>query len=250
MKIVAKNQNVRSTRCVADDAFEQIVEALDHPLEKVLRPAGHLRHPARRDLSEDDEADGDDPRDHHRVGDRKAERSADFDRVLRQPVLHGLRQREEAGGEGTHAVAGLSTAHAIAGTARPGSGCATRADHVETRAAWNVTGAGDPPASRMLSAMPEERQVSLRCRRPSALRGKEVLRPAPVGAELVRLLQPLSAPAAAGKGVSDASTDRTNVWTRAGGRGSGRAAGPRATGNLYGDSVQSRPLAGRPQPLP
>ena len=57
MKIVAKNQNVRSTRCAADDALEQPVEAFDQPLEEVLRAAGHLRHPPRRDLREDDQAE-------------------------------------------------------------------------------------------------------------------------------------------------------------------------------------------------
>jgi hypothetical protein len=65
-----------------NDAFEQVVEAFDHPLEKVLSAAGYLRHPARRDLSERDEADGDHPRNHHRVGDRKAEGSRDFHRAL------------------------------------------------------------------------------------------------------------------------------------------------------------------------
>ena len=39
MKIVPKNQNVRPHQVRADDAFEQSVQALDEPLQKVLRAA-------------------------------------------------------------------------------------------------------------------------------------------------------------------------------------------------------------------
>ena len=75
----------------ADDAFEQAVEALDQPLEKVLRPAGNLRHVPRRELAK-------------RIRPRatiqvttielvigEPERPADFDRALREAVLDGLR---------------------------------------------------------------------------------------------------------------------------------------------------------------
>ena len=97
----------------ADDAFEKAVEALDQPLEKVLCAAGNLLHPARRDLGKDNEAEGDDPRDHHRIRDRKAKWPGDFDRLLRETVFHGLRQREEDGVEGGHSVMRLSTGHAM-----------------------------------------------------------------------------------------------------------------------------------------
>ena len=92
-----------------DDAFEQVVEAFDQPLEKVLRAAGHLRHPARRELREDDEADGDDPRDDHRVGDRKTEGPAISTAFCGSPCSTGCRQREEDRGEGAHAA--TSTEH-------------------------------------------------------------------------------------------------------------------------------------------
>ena len=57
MKTVPKNQNVRSHQVRADDALEQPVETFDQPLQQVLRPAGNLRHPPRRHLREDDQAD-------------------------------------------------------------------------------------------------------------------------------------------------------------------------------------------------
>ena len=121
MKIVAKNQNVRSTRCAADDAFQKAVEALDQPFQEVLRAVRDLLHVARRELGEDDEAQGDDPGDHHGVGDRKAERPGDLDGLLRQAVFLRLgdcrrvavrprvRRRDEAAAGGDEPGAPIRT---------------------------------------------------------------------------------------------------------------------------------------------
>ena len=57
MKIVAKNQNVRFDQVSAHDAFEKAVEALDEPLQEVLRAVRDLLHVPRRELGEDDEAE-------------------------------------------------------------------------------------------------------------------------------------------------------------------------------------------------
>ena len=146
---------------LADDAFEQTVETLDQPLEKVLRPAGHLRHPARRDLSEDDEADGDEPRDHHRVGDRKTEGPPDFDGLLRDPVRHRFRQREDDRGERAHGVTPRSTAHAMAGR------CAVARRHANSRVSRR---AARSSARRRRGDILRHTGCSPRCRR-SAARG-------------------------------------------------------------------------------
>ena len=90
MKIVAKNQNVLFDQVTADDAFEQAVEALEQPFQQVLRAARHLAHFPRRDLCKEDQAQRDDPRHDHGVGDRKAEEAADLDGFLRQAVLRWL----------------------------------------------------------------------------------------------------------------------------------------------------------------
>src|SRR5262249_56161056 len=60
------------------DAFEKAVQPLDEPLEKILRPIGHLLHVPRRELRKDDQSDRDDPGDDHRIGDRKAEGTSDL----------------------------------------------------------------------------------------------------------------------------------------------------------------------------
>ena len=56
MKIVAKNQNVRLTRCRADDSFQKIVQALDQPFQEILRPVGNQLHVACRDPGKNDQA--------------------------------------------------------------------------------------------------------------------------------------------------------------------------------------------------
>ena len=149
MKIVPKNQNVPLDEVRADDAFEQVVEALDQPLEKVLCAAGNLRHPARGDLGKDDEADGDDPRNHHRVRDRKTEGPGDFDSTLRKAVLHGFGQREQDRVEGAHAGMRLSTAHAMRSAARRSAGMrgATR-EAPRSPVRFVLTSSGIPDALR------------------------------------------------------------------------------------------------------
>jgi hypothetical protein len=66
----------------ANDVFEERVEAFDEPLQKVLRAARHLVHLPRRQTCEHDQAGGDDPRDEHRVGNRKPEHAPDLDGAL------------------------------------------------------------------------------------------------------------------------------------------------------------------------
>ena len=73
----------------ADDAFQEAVEALDQPLQKILRALRHLLHVPGRDLREDDEAQRDDPGDEHGVGDRETERPRDLQRFLREAVTLG-----------------------------------------------------------------------------------------------------------------------------------------------------------------
>ena len=114
MKMVREEPERPLDQVRADDALEQVVEALDQPLEKVLRAAGHLRHAPRRELREDDQADRDDPGHDHRVGDREPERPGDLDRLLREAVLHGLGQCEVRRVGGSHAWRGSSTVHAMA----------------------------------------------------------------------------------------------------------------------------------------
>ena len=71
----------------AHDAFEKAVEPRDEPLQEVLCPPGNLLHVPRRELGEDDEAQGDHPADDHGVGDRKAEGTGDLDGVSREAVF-------------------------------------------------------------------------------------------------------------------------------------------------------------------
>ncbi len=54
---------------------------------KFCAPSGTCLHVPGRDLRKDDEAHGDDPRDEHRVGDRKAERTRDLHGPLRQAMF-------------------------------------------------------------------------------------------------------------------------------------------------------------------
>src|SRR5205823_11565910 len=75
-------------KMVADDPFEETVEALDEPFQKVLRAVGNLLHRPRRVLSKENQRDCDDPHYDHRVGDRKAERPGDLDGLLRQAMFH------------------------------------------------------------------------------------------------------------------------------------------------------------------
>ena len=60
----------------ADDALEQPVETFDQPFQQVLRARGDLGHAPRRHLREHDQAQRDDPRHDHGIGDREAERRA------------------------------------------------------------------------------------------------------------------------------------------------------------------------------
>ena len=99
MKIVREEPERPPDQVRTDDAFEEAVEALDEPLQEVLRAVRHLLHVPRRELREDDEADGDDPGDDHRVGDREAERPRDLDGPLRQVVFLALRGHRGAGAE-------------------------------------------------------------------------------------------------------------------------------------------------------
>ena len=86
MKMVAKNQKVRSTRCAADDALQQVIKAFHQPFQEVLRATRHFGHAARRHLGEDNQRQGDDPRHDHRVRDREPEGPGDLDGLLRQAV--------------------------------------------------------------------------------------------------------------------------------------------------------------------
>src|SRR6266403_2842817 len=67
---------------MAEDPLEKAVEPLDEPLQKVLRSFRDLLHGPRRGLGKEDERHGDDPRHDYRVGDRKAQRPGDLDRLL------------------------------------------------------------------------------------------------------------------------------------------------------------------------
>ena len=90
MKIGPEEPERLVDQVAADDALEQPVERLDDPLHEVLRAAGDLRHPARRELREHDQADRDDPGDEHRVRHRKSKRVRDRQRTLRQAMFgHG-----------------------------------------------------------------------------------------------------------------------------------------------------------------
>src|SRR5688572_392482 len=75
----------------AEDAFEQRVQTLHEPLDKVLRATRYLCHPSRGELSKDDQPETDDPRDEHGVRNRKAEGAGDLERLLRQAVPCRLR---------------------------------------------------------------------------------------------------------------------------------------------------------------
>ena len=225
----------------ADDAFEQAVADPRQPLEKFCAPPGTcvirrvatwaktIRPIATIHVTTIEFVIG------------KPKGRAISTAFCGRPCSHGLRQRENSHDSRRHSCRepGSSTAHAIAPRAPPGSGGANGADHVETRAAWHVTGVGDPPASRMLSAMPEDHRVVVAKSSPFSPSRQRVFcagrrwsraadvccshwsgRPRP-GRESMMLRQ----------------TVRTcGLALR--GRGSGRAAGPRATGNLYGDSVR------------
>src|SRR5262249_59136557 len=66
-----------------DDALEKAVEAFDQPFQEVLASFGYLLHVARGELRKDNEADGNDPGDDHRIGDGEPEWARDLYRALR-----------------------------------------------------------------------------------------------------------------------------------------------------------------------
>ena len=98
----------------ADDALEQAVDALDDPLQEVLRAARDLRHRLRRAAGEEDQPDRDDPRHDHRVGDRKSEGSRHLHGALREPVFRRrLCEREQQTVEQTCGVMLAASARAV-----------------------------------------------------------------------------------------------------------------------------------------
>jgi hypothetical protein len=76
----------------ANDGFQKAVQALHEPFQQILRPAGHAFHIPRRAPGEDDQADGHDPTDDHRIGDEAAP-PLELDGRLRQTVLSLCRKR-------------------------------------------------------------------------------------------------------------------------------------------------------------
>ncbi len=91
MKIVAKNQKVLLHQPRADDALQEVVQALDQPFPEVLRALGDILHAAGRHLRKDNQTQRHQPGHHHGVGDDKgAEGGVDAGerhRALGQAVL-------------------------------------------------------------------------------------------------------------------------------------------------------------------
>ena len=75
-----------------DDALKKVGKASHHPFPEVLRAFGDPLHVTRGELGENDQAQSDGPGDDHRIGDRKAERPRDLDRLLRQTVFFFMRR--------------------------------------------------------------------------------------------------------------------------------------------------------------
>lgn len=87
---------------MADHALEEIVEALDKPLDEVLRAVRHFLHITGGDLRKADDADGDNPRHHHGTGHRDGPHMEKDGRIERQALLLRLRRacgHGRAGGE-------------------------------------------------------------------------------------------------------------------------------------------------------
>src|SRR5258708_23593060 len=73
---------------MANDAFEEVMQAFDHPFPEVLGACRDLFHVPRGYLGENDESQRYNPRDHHGISDGKPKRTGNFNRTLRQTMLH------------------------------------------------------------------------------------------------------------------------------------------------------------------
>jgi hypothetical protein len=69
-----------------NDFLQRVVQTFDQPFQEVLSLAGNTPHVPRRDSGKDDQDDGDNPTDDHRIGDEAAP-LFHFDCGLRQPVF-------------------------------------------------------------------------------------------------------------------------------------------------------------------
>ena len=79
---------------MADDSFEEVIQAFDHPLPEILRAFGHFLHVAGGDLGKHDEPQGDDPAQDHGVADGHAADLVDHHGILWQSMfLVGGRRR-------------------------------------------------------------------------------------------------------------------------------------------------------------
>src|SRR5882672_2929444 len=85
-----------------NNPLQKILEALHHPLPEVLRSFRNVFHILRGKLRKNNQADRNDPRHHHGIGNyQRAERrsdAADFGSLLRNSMLGGLRRLRLFGG--------------------------------------------------------------------------------------------------------------------------------------------------------
>src|ERR1043165_553645 len=72
---------------MADNPLQEVVQAFDHPLPEILRPARNLFGVPHGYAGKDNEAEGHDPAYQHRVGDRKTKRPGNLRRLLWHPMF-------------------------------------------------------------------------------------------------------------------------------------------------------------------
>src|SRR5947208_15491712 len=72
---------------MADNAFEEIMQAFHHPLPKILCSFGDRLHVPRCNLGKDDQTQCYNPGNHDGVRDWESERPAYFDGFLREAVM-------------------------------------------------------------------------------------------------------------------------------------------------------------------
>src|SRR5215831_2741288 len=71
----------------AKNSFEKAVETLNEPFQEILRPPRHLFHFPGGKLCKNNQAQCNDPTNKHRIRDREAEYTVDFNGLLRQAIF-------------------------------------------------------------------------------------------------------------------------------------------------------------------
>ena len=203
MKMVAKNQNVRSTRCVPMMLSSRPYRLSTSHSRKFCAPLWNLRSSRRVAIcAKTISPSGHDPRDDHRVRDGKAEGPADLDGLLRQAVFRPVRRGRSRRCRGCSCECRVLAGSTARATGRPiDTNPAKPADRLrpaETSPRGSrVLSTVRPPVFRTFSAMPEGAMPPLESRPADSPHVAWTPEAFEQGAALVRLLQSAASTCAA-----------------------------------------------------